>query len=101
MPNGYDKLTSALDRFQEAHFWLQMMEQHYHSADQFRWHLNVFMKALKEVPDLIAQELHNEKDFPVWFWEQRATLFNDPLMQALSKGPLCRFSVPLSRTGRC
>ena len=55
MPNGYDKLTSALDRFQEAHFWLHMMEQHYHSADQFRWHLNVFMKALKEVPDLIAQ----------------------------------------------
>ena len=85
MANGYDKLTSALDRFQEAHFWLHMMEQHYHSADQFRWHLNVFLKALKEVPDMISMALQKEKDFPVWFRAQRKTLLNDPLMHALSK----------------
>ena len=85
MPNGYDKLTLALDRFQEAHFWLHMMEQHYHSADQFRWHLNVFLKALKEVPDMISMALQNEKDFTAWFRMQRKTLFDDPLMQALSK----------------
>jgi hypothetical protein len=85
MPDGYDKLTSALDRFQEAHFWLHMMEQHYHSADQFRWHLNVFLKALREVPDMISMALQNEKDFPAWFRTRRKTLFDDPLMQALSK----------------
>ena len=86
MSNGYDKLTSALDRFQEAHFWLHMMEKHYHSADEFRWHLNVFLKALKEVPDMISMELQNEKYFPAWFRTQRKTLFDDPLMQAFSKG---------------
>src|SRR6202522_1278877 len=86
MSNGYDKLTSALDRFQEAHFRLHKMEKHYHSADQFRWHLNVFLKALKEVPDMISIALQNEKDFPAWFRTERKTLFDDPLMQALSKG---------------
>jgi hypothetical protein len=86
MPNGYDKLTSALDRFQEAHFWLHMMEQHYHSADLFRWHLNVFLKALKEVPDMISMALQNERNFPAWFRTQRKTLLDDPLMQAFSKG---------------
>ena len=85
MPSGYDKLASALDRFEEAHFWLHMMERHYHSADQFRWYLNVFLKALKEVPDMIGMSLQNEKDFPAWFREQRKVLSGDVLMRALSK----------------
>lgn len=86
MPDGYEKLKSALDRFQEAHFWLHMMEQYYHSADLFRWHLNVFLKAIKEVPDMVSMALQNENDFPRWFRMQRKTLLDDPLMQALSKG---------------
>ena len=86
MPDGFDKLTSALDRYQEAHFWLHMMEQHYHFADPFRWHLNVFMKALKEVPDMVSMALQNELGFPAWFHGQRGALKGDPLIQALFKG---------------
>ena len=26
--------------FEEAHFWIHMMEEYYHFADPFRWHLN-------------------------------------------------------------
>lgn len=81
----YEKIGSALDRFQEAHFWIHMMEQYYHNADPFRWHLNVFLKALKEVPDLLQMAMQNEEGFPGWFREQRKELNSDPLIAALSK----------------
>ena len=83
MSNGFEKLTSALDRFQEAHFWLHMMEKHYHSADPFRWHLNVFMKALKEVPDMMMMALQNQPGFKAWFKPHREALTSDPLIRAL------------------
>jgi hypothetical protein len=81
----YEKISSALDRFQEAHFWIHMMEKYYHNADPFRWHLNVFLKALKEVPDLLLMAMQNEAGFPAWFREQRNQLGADPLIAALSK----------------
>lgn len=85
MKNGFEKLSSAIDRFQEAHLWLHMMEEHYHSADPFRWYLNVFLKALNEVPDIIGMALQNEAGFPKWFREHRKALKADPLIGALSK----------------
>jgi len=85
MTNPYEKINSALDRFQEAHFWIHMMEQYYHFADPFRWHLNVFLKALKEVPQLLHMDLQNEEGFTAWFKEERAQLKADPLIAALSK----------------
>ncbi len=62
-----------------------MMEDFYHSADPFRWYLNVFLKAIKEVPQIIQMELQNEPGFTQWFKEQRSELKNDPLMAALAK----------------
>lgn len=84
--DGYEKLASTIDRFQEAHLWLHMMEQQYHHADPFRWYLNVFLKALNEVPNLIAMELQNQPGFPKWFRHHRQGLSSDPLIHALSKG---------------
>lgn len=83
--SAYDKLSSALDRFQEAHFWMHQMEGTYHHADYFRWHLNAFLRALKEAPGLIQMALQNEADFVDWFAEQRTVLHEDPLLKALSK----------------
>jgi len=45
-PSNYEKIASAIDRMHEAHYWIHLMQEHYHSADQFRWYLNVFLKAL-------------------------------------------------------
>lgn len=85
MDNNYNKIGSAIDRFQEAHFWIHMMEQFYHAANPFRWHLNVFLKAVKEVPQIIQMELQNVEGFSQWFKEIRSCLYCDPLLQALSK----------------
>ena len=62
-----------------------MMEAHYHEADPFRWHLNVFLKAIKEVPDLLQMAMQNEHGFTTWFREQRKQLSADPLIATLSK----------------
>jgi hypothetical protein len=84
--NGFDLLSSTLDRFQEAHMWLHTMEDCYHSADRFRWCLNVFLKAINETPDLISMELQNQPGFSRWFKEHRIALKADPLINALSRG---------------
>lgn len=81
---AYDKIGSALDRFQEAHFWIHKLEEHYHDADLFRWHVNVFLKAIKEVPQLVLMALQNEPAFPAWFKAARTKLSDDPLMAELS-----------------
>jgi hypothetical protein len=81
----YDRIGAALDRFQEAHFWIHMMEEYYHHADQFRWFLNAFLKALKEVPDLVQMAMQNEDGFTAWFRERRTELRADPLIDVLSE----------------
>lgn len=78
-------MDPVLDRFREAHFWLHMLEQYYHSAEPFRWHLNVYIKAIKEVPDLILMSLQNEAGFRAWYGPKRQALELDPLIQLLSK----------------
>lgn len=81
----YWRIGASLDRFREAHFWLHMVEQYYHSADPFRWHLNAFLRALKEVPQLLQMELQHDPGFKQWFAAQREALRADPLMSVLSK----------------
>lgn len=85
MVDTYDKIESALDRFQEAHYWIHMLEDNYHHANQFRWYLNSFIKSLKEIPQIIQIELQNETNFRKWYRLKRDQLNNDALLKALSK----------------
>ena len=79
------KVDATLDRLQEAHFWLHKLEQHYHDANEFRWHLNSFLKAIKEVPQLLRMELQNEEGFKIWFSSRSEELSKDALLSTLSK----------------
>lgn len=80
-----DRIPAAFDRFQEAHFWIHGMEGYYHVSSHFRWHFSAFLKALKEVPQLLQMELQTEPDFAPWFRAQRDLLNRDPLIAHLSK----------------
>lgn len=57
MPEIEEKIVASVDRHREAHFYIHMMEHFYHEADAFRWSLNSFLRALKEVPQLLQMEL--------------------------------------------
>lgn len=78
------KIEATLDRFQEAHFWLHCMEDSYHTSDHFRWFLNVFLKALNEIPALLKTELQNDDAWRVWYKPMHAALKIDPLISFLS-----------------
>jgi hypothetical protein len=77
-------LLESLDRFQESHFWIHSLQRFYHEANLFRWHLNAFLKAFKEVPRLIEMGLQNRPGFSVWYRPHRDKLNNDPLISFLS-----------------
>jgi hypothetical protein len=53
-------------------------------ADPFRWHLNAFLRALKEVPQITSMALQNAPGFAEWFRPQRASLSADPLVLHLA-----------------
>lgn len=82
---AYEKIGAALDRLHEAHFWIHMMEEHYHKSDLFRWYLNVFLKAIKEIPQLITMAMQNTDGFKDWYKPKIEELNNDPLMKKFSK----------------
>lgn len=83
--NPIDKISAAVDRFQESHFWIHALENFYHYADPFRWHLNAFLKALKEIPQLLQMELQNEPGFPDWFREKNEKFRADLLVKYLAE----------------
>lgn len=78
------RLEPAGDRLREAHFFIHQLEGYYHEADPFRWYLNAFLKALKEVPDLIANGLQNRPGFPIWYRAERSPVSRDPLIRLLA-----------------
>lgn len=79
-----EKIGDVLDRHHEAHFWLHMLEEYYHLADPFRWHLNAFLKTIKEVQALIPMCLQNEPGFSSWYETHKAALKQHPLLATLA-----------------
>lgn len=84
-PEEEQRLEPAGDRLREAHFFIHELESYYHEADPFRWHLNAFLKALKEAPDLIANGLQNRTGFPDWYRAERSLVSQDPLIRLLAE----------------
>jgi hypothetical protein len=78
-------LESSLDRVQEAAWFIRMMEEHYHSSDQFRWSLNSFLRALKEVAQLVTMEVQQNKELSAWLRAEKILLNEHPLIDYLFK----------------
>jgi hypothetical protein len=78
-------IPASFDRFKESLFWIHRLEEFYHYAEPFRWHLNAFLKAIKEVPSLLSMELQNREGFPQWFSNERERLKSNPLLSFLSR----------------
>ena len=78
------QIASSLDRFQEAHYWFHMLEEHYHLANEFRWHLNAFFKAINEIPQLLSHELQNDKELQPWIKSRTRKLREDDLFDRVS-----------------
>jgi hypothetical protein len=79
------KIPSSIDRLREAEWYIQQMEQHYHHADQFRWCLSSFLRALKEIPQILRMELQGEPGFKEWFRSRYEAVRAVPLVAFFGK----------------
>lgn len=70
----HKKIEAALDRWDESHWYLHQIEEHYHNADALRYSMNAFIRSLREIPDMIAMALQNHEGFPAWHKPIRKSL---------------------------
>lgn len=59
----HSKIEAALDRWSECHWHIHQMEVNYHTPDLFRYSLNSFIRAVKEIPQILKMELQNAPSF--------------------------------------
>jgi hypothetical protein len=81
----FKSLESSLDRVGEAAWFIRLMEEHYHKADQFRWSLSSFLRVLKEVLQLVTMEVQQNKELLAWLRVEKKRLNDDPLIAFLFK----------------
>lgn len=66
MSCAHEKIEAALDRWQESHWYLHQIEGYYHVSDALRYSMNAFIRALREIPDMVTMALQNHEGFPAW-----------------------------------
>ncbi len=75
------------DAFAEAHHFLHQMLFQYHRPDIFRWSLNAFLQALRNVTFRLQSELkHKEGGFEDWYMKQQDIMRSDQLLHAFVEG---------------
>lgn len=58
-------IEPALDRWSECHWHLHQMEENYHKPEAFRFALNSFIRAFKEVPQILKMTIQNHSEVRV------------------------------------
>jgi len=62
MSCAHSHIEAALDRWSECHWHIHQMEANYHTPDLFRYSLNSFIRAVKEIPQILKMELQNHRE---------------------------------------
>ena len=79
-------IPMAHDRFEEAHYFLHEMLEHYHMPVRFRFSANAFLSALKGVMAMLQTELQ-PINLSKWLQQERTSIdVSDPLLRAFHKG---------------
>lgn len=78
-------LESSLDRLGEAAWFIRLMEKNYHQADKFRWSLNSFLRAVKEVIQIVTMEVQHDKAVSAWLKQEKKRMASEPLIDFLFK----------------
>ncbi len=83
---AHQKIEAALDRWQESHWYLHQIEDHYHEADALRYSMNAFIRSFREIPDMVSMSLQNHRGFVVWHKPIKAAFEDeDPLISQIIK----------------
>jgi hypothetical protein len=78
-------IEAALDRWSECHWHIHQMEANYHTPDLFRYSLNSFLRAVKEIPQILKMELQNHPEYKSQFKVLIDSLRSNELLSLLHK----------------
>ena len=81
----HSHIEAALDRWSECHWHIHQMENNYHVPDLFRYSLNSFIRAVKEIPQILKMELQNHPEYKNQFKSLINSLKSNELMSKLHK----------------
>lgn len=83
MTCAHSQVEAALDRWLECHWHIHQMEGNYHYPDPFRYALNSYIRALKEIPQILRMELQNHADYRTYFQPAIASARSNALIALL------------------
>ena len=81
----HSHISSALDRWTESHWYIHQIEANYHSPDLFRYSLNSFIRAVKEIPQILKMELQHHPDYKLKLKPITNSMYRDALFAVLHK----------------
>ena len=73
--------ASTVDKLVECQYFLAMMLRNYHDPSAFRYNLNAFIQALRNVTFMLQSEDNKPDGFDEWYQEQRAKMRENPLLR--------------------
>jgi len=79
-------LPNSHDKFNEAHYFINMMIENYHKPDIFGFNLNAFLQALRNVTFMIQSELSKLPKFDEWWEKQQDVMRSDPILRKFRDG---------------
>jgi hypothetical protein len=79
------EIYAGLDRWSECHWHIHQMEANYHSPDLFRYSLNSFIRAVKEIPQILKMQLQNHPRFQTALKPVIDSLNSNELLSKLHK----------------
>ena len=74
-------IPSTLDKFQEAFFFLNQTMRSYHSPTEFRFNLNAFIQALRNVTFMLQSEENKPEGFTEWYAAKQEEMRNNDLLR--------------------
>jgi hypothetical protein len=84
-PCAHSNLELSLDRWQECHWHLHQMEANYHNPEPFRYSLNSFIRAVKEVQLKLQNDLQQHPEIRARIKPLQDATFSSDLFTILGK----------------
>ncbi|MED4854863.1 hypothetical protein [Bacillus atrophaeus] len=75
------KIKNTHDKFLEAHHFLFMMMQNYHYPDGFRYNMNAFIQALRNITFALQSEKRVIPNFDLWYEEKQQWMKGNSLLR--------------------
>lgn len=74
-------LPATVDKYWEAWYFLLGLMEHYHDPYAFRYELNAFIQALRNITFMLQSEPARPTNFAAWYADEQAALRADPTMR--------------------